>query len=107
MIEHQQVSDHLKVFYEPQITESGESLTIPAGSVWVHGTEYPLSAYTPVIGTGVFRLFVERTSTGADYLLYLTLFDEPVSFGEGIGALSVAWREFPGDDLHVLRHVAA
>lgn len=108
MLSHSQRGTHGTVFYEPIIVDNGNgTLTCPAGLFWMRGMAYPLAAYTPVIGTGPFRLWVEAVGTSADYFLDLLLAAPPVSFGTGIGSHIVAWRDTATDDLHLLRSVNA
>ena len=104
---HKQISDRSRVWFDLVVVDNGDgTLSIPAGSCWVHGFQYALSTYSPNLGSSQFRLWVEQTEGGADYLLDLTMEALPQSFGEGIGAILVAWKDAPADQVHVLRSIA-
>jgi hypothetical protein len=107
MMIHQQVSDASKVFYALPIDAEGITLDIPSGVVICRERPYTLPDYTPLIGEGPFRLWVEPSGVGMDYYLDLTGHGVPVSLGQGIGPLLVAWRDQPEDEIHLLRHYAA
>ena len=103
---HPQRSDHNRIWFDLAVADNQDgTLSVPGGSFWVQGKQYSLSAYRPNVGTGAFRLWVEKTSSGADYLLDLTQEAQPVGFGEGVGAALVAWRDSPGGEIHLLRSV--
>ena len=106
MVIHEQRSDHARTWFDADVVDNGDgALTIPAASFWLHGEEHELAEYRPVVGTGPFRVFVEKAGASADYLLDLTGEAGAVSFGAGIGAPLVAWRDQAGGEIHVLRSV--
>jgi len=106
---HNQRSDHSRVWFDLGVTDNGDNtITIPAGSVWIHDTEYTMSALTnQSIGTGAFNVWIEDLGGGTAGYKTDTILDGsivPVSFGEGIGALLVAWRD-EGTDVHYLNSI--
>ena len=103
---HPQRSDHNRIWYDLEVTDNPDgTLSVVGGNFWVQGKQYSLSAYRPNVSNGPFRLWVEKTASGADYLLDLTQEAQPVGFGEGVGAMLVAWRDSPGGEIHLLRSV--
>ena len=100
----EQRSDRDRGWYDAEIVQDGTVLQIPATTFWLRNVGYELAAYAPDVGEGAFRILVEKTEAGADYLLDLTGEAEPESFGEGIGAFLLAWRVV-GAELSVLRSV--
>lgn len=104
---HPQRSAQSRLWFDAEVTDNGNgTITIPATSFWLHGAEYELTEYAPDVGAGPFRIWVEKTSGGADYLLDTTGYAEPESFGAGTGSPLVVWRDEAGGDIHVLRSVS-
>lgn len=104
MVTHFQKSDRTRIYYDAEITEAAGALTIPKATIWVEGKEYALPAYKPSVGSSAFRIWVEKTQDGADYMLDTTLDAEPAYFRPNV-ALRVAWRDVDGAVIHLLRHV--
>lgn len=106
MISVIQETTKLQMFYTPTIVDNGNgTLSIPSGFLWLHGKSFNIAAYDPNIGSGAFALWVEKTLSGVDYLLDLTLYAEPVSLGQNVGALKVAWRDRSVDEISRLAQV--
>lgn len=105
---HPQVAQEGTTFVNVHAIEQSEgTVRIDEGTVFIGGRNYQLPAYTtPVIGDGPFSVWIERTGdTMADYLVDLTGYAIPKSFGENIGAVKLIWRDRKGDDIHVLQSV--
>ena len=103
---HPQRSDHQRIWFDLAVADNQDgTLSVVGGNFWVQGKQYSLAAYRPNVGSGAFRLWVEKTASGADYLLDLTQEAQPVGFGEGVGAMLVAWRDTQGGEIHLLRSV--
>lgn len=102
---HSQTTDKSRVFFKPkiEILQNGD-VFCPAGDIWITGQQYALPefSFSPVVGK--FKLYVEKVDSGADYLLDQTGYGIPVNF-QSVGFLPVCWRDFKGDDIHVLSHV--
>lgn len=108
MTTHQQKSSHKQVWFDADVVDNGNgTITIPATTFWLRGTAYSLAEYTPTVGTGMFHLFIEKDGSSADYYLDTTGTPEPATFGLGIGSPMVAWRDYTGDAIHILRSVNA
>ena len=106
MIEHLQASDNSRLYYNAAIVDNGNgTLSIPATTFWLLGAPFQLQAYTPTIGSGPFRLWIEADGGSVDYFLDLTLEGPPQSLGPGVGSHIVAWRDSSADQIHVLRSV--
>ncbi len=105
MIKVNQYSNKNKVLVDINISEAGTNkISCAKGSLWIHGNEYKLSKEPNIDMSGsITRLYIEKTDTGADYMLDYTGEAEPVSFGDGIGAVLIAWIE--NNNLYVLNHV--
>ncbi len=101
---HKQRGDRSTVWFDGEVTDAGDgTITVQATSFWLHGAQHGIPTYSPSVGSAPFRLYVESTAGGADYLLDTTGLAEPARFGRRVGAPCVVWREEEGGEIHVLR----
>ena len=105
VVEHVQNGAENTVFCDVGLSVSGNVLSLAGGDCWISGSKYTLPDYSADVGEDAFALWVEKTDTGADYLLDLTNLADYNSFGQGIGAVKLAWRDRKGDEIHVLKSV--
>lgn len=102
---HEQKADKARhPFWDLVVTDNGDgTISIPVGKFYMQGKEYDLSAITNEPFPDGSKLSVEKVGSDADYLVDTTGLAEPVSFGEGIGAVLVVWHE--GGEIHHLRSI--
>jgi len=98
-----QKSNKSKIWFDLSVTETNGKISIPAGKFYLAGKEYDLPEVKDLDFPEGSRLYIEKTDTGADYLLDYTGLAEPNSFGAGIGSPLIAWNE--DGIIKVLKHV--
>ena len=97
-----QKSNKNKVWFDLEVSEVDSKISIPAGKFYLQGKEYDLPEVKDLdfpIGS---RLYIEKTDTGADYLVDYTGLAEPNSFGDGIGSPLIIWND---GEIKVLKHI--
>ena len=105
-----QKSDHSKVWFDLAVTDNGDdTIDIAAGDIWVHDVKYTMSALVDnSVGTGPFRVWIEDLGGGSAGYKTDTALDDtvvPTSFGAGIGALLVAWKDSGDTDVIYLKSI--
>jgi hypothetical protein len=101
---HEQRSNPNQLLFKLPVSEEANGIiTVSEGMVWIDGEVYELPAFSHEVGDAPFYLWIEKTETGADYLLDFVKEEEPVPFSEDVGPVLIAWRDTPGTEINVLR----
>jgi hypothetical protein len=98
-----QKSNKNKIWFDLEVIENNGKISIPAGKFYLQGKEYDLGEVKDLDFPVGSRLYIEKTDTGADYLVDYTQLAEPNSFGEGIGAPLICANE--NGEIWCLRHI--
>ena len=79
-----QRSHQSRTWFDAAVVDNGDgTLAIAASTFWLHDTPYQLAAYTPTVGSGPFRIYIENVGGAADYLLDTTAAAVPTALRPG------------------------